>query len=98
MKPEDSLWPSSNGSGRGITSSALYGNLRRYFQAPGLPPAGVHIFRHSAAKLRRDAGESVEQVSRFLDHSSLAVTTVYLRRLEGDRDTTWRQVSEALGL
>ena len=98
MKPEDSLWPSSNGSGRGITSSALYGNLRRYFQAPGLPPAGVHIFRHSAAKLRREAGESVEQVSRFLDHSSLAVTTVYLRRLEGDRDTTWRQVSEALGL
>ena len=40
-----------------------------------------------AAKLRREAGESVEQVSRFLDHSSLAVT-VHLQRLEGDRDTT----------
>jgi hypothetical protein len=38
----------------------------------------VHIFRHSGAKLRRDVGESVEEVSRFLDHSSLAVTTVYL--------------------
>jgi site-specific recombinase XerD len=97
MKPEDSLWPSSNGNGRGITSSTFYGNLRRYFQAVGLPPAGVHIFRHSAAKLRRDAGESVEQVSRFLDHSSLAVTSVYLRRLEGDRDTTWQLVAEAIG-
>ena len=98
MKPEDSLWPSSSGSSRGITSGTFYGNLRRYFQAAGLPPAGVHIFRHSAAKLRRDAGESVEQVSRFLDHSSLAVTSVYLRRLEGDRDTTWRQVAKSLGI
>ena len=58
-------------------------NLRRYFKAAGLHPAGVHVFRQSAAKLRREA-ESVEQVSRFLDHSSLAVTSVYRRQLEGD--------------
>jgi site-specific recombinase XerD len=98
MKPEESLWPSSSNSGRGITSGTFYGNLRRYFKAAGLPPAGVHIFRHSAAKLRREAGESVEQVSRFLDHSSLAVTSVYLRQLEGDRDTTWQRVAEAIGV
>ena len=98
MKPEESLWPSSADSGRGITSGTFYGNLLRYFKAAGLMPAGVHIFRHSAAKLRREAGESVEQVSRFLDHSSLAVTTVYLRQLEGDRDTAWEQVAENLGL
>ncbi len=36
--------------------------------------------------------------SRFLDHSSLAVTTVYLRQLEGDRDTTWQQVAATLGI
>ena len=98
MKPEDSLWPSSGDCGRGITSGTFYGNLRRYFQAAGLRPAGVHILRHSAAKLRREAGESIEQVSRFLDHSSLAVTTVYLRQLEGDRDTAWQQVAVALGV
>jgi hypothetical protein len=40
----------------------------------------VHILRHSAAKLRRDAGESVEEVSRFLEHSSLATTTVVAPR------------------
>jgi len=57
----------------------------------------VHIFRHSAAKLRRDAGESVEDVSRFLDHSSLAVTTTYLRRLEGQEDRSWGKVAEAIG-
>jgi site-specific recombinase XerD len=98
MGPDESLWPSSNNSEGGISGGTFYGNLKRYFKAAGLRPAGVHIFRHSAAKLRRDAGESVEQVSRFLDHSSLAVTSVYLRQLEGDRDTTWQQVAEAIGL
>jgi integrase len=82
----------------GITSGTFYGNLRRYLKAAGLPQAGVHIFRHSAAKLRRDAGESIEDVSRFLDHSSLAVTTVYLRRLEGQEDTSWGKVAEAIGV
>jgi len=58
----------------------------------------VHIFRHSAAKLRRDTGETVEEVSRFLDHSSLAVTTIYLRRLEWQEDRSWERVAEAIGL
>jgi hypothetical protein len=40
--------------------------------------ARVHIFWHSAAKLRRDAGESVEEFRQFLDQSSL-VTTRQLR-------------------
>ena len=66
--------------------------------AAGLPPTGVHILRHTAAKLRRDAGESIEAVSQFLDKSSLAVTTVYLRRLEGSRDTTWDRVALAIGV
>ena len=98
MQPHESLWPSSNDNDRGITSGTFYGNLRRYFRAAGLPPSGVHIFRHSAAKLRREAGESIEEVSRFLDHSSLAVTSVYLRRLEGDRDTAWQRVAETIGV
>jgi len=32
-------------------------------------------------------------VSSFLDHSSLAVTSVYLRRLEGETDRTWPDVA-----
>jgi integrase len=60
--------------------------------------AGVHVLRHSAAKLRRDAGESIESVSQFLDHSSLAVTSVYLRRLDGVEDRAWREVADAIGV
>ena len=52
--------------------------------------------RHTAAKLRRDAGESVEAVSAVLDHSSLAVTTVYLRRLEGVEDRSRGNAAAAM--
>jgi integrase len=58
----------------------------------------VHILRHTVAKLRRDAGESIEDVSRFLDHSSLAVTTTYLRRLEGQEDLGCGRAAEAIGV
>jgi integrase len=97
LRPEESLWPDTK-NGRGISSGTFYANLRKYMRKAGLPLAGVHIFRHSAAKLRRDAGESIEDVSRFLDHSSLAVTTTYLRRLEGEEDRAWAKVAEAIGV
>lgn len=57
-----------------------------------------HVLRHTGAKLRRDAGESIESVSSFLDHSSLAVTSVYLKRLEGQEDRGWEKVAEAIGV
>jgi hypothetical protein len=41
---------------------------------------------------------SVEAVSAFLGHSSLAVTTVHLRRLEGVEDHAWPLVATAIGL
>jgi len=97
MQPEESLWPSRHSAldGAGVTSGTFYARFRRYMEKVGLTPAGVHILRHAAAKLRREAGESVESVSAFLDHSSLQVTSVYLRRLEGqeDRGRRWRRRS-----
>jgi integrase/recombinase XerC len=99
MDQGESIWPSDRAAtGLGVTSGTFYGNLQRYFRKAGLPPAGVHILRHSAARLRRDAGESIEDISRFLDHSSLAVTTVYLRQLEGQEDRAWSRVAEAIGV
>jgi site-specific recombinase XerD len=97
MDPAESLWQAGAGP-RGITSGTIYARFRRYLRAAGLPPTGLHVLRHTAAKLRRDAGESVEAVSAFLDHSSLAVTTVYLRRLEGETDRAWADVAIAIGV
>ena len=100
MDPDASVWPPRHavGDGAGITSGTFYANFRRYLAKAGLPPSGVHITRHTAAKLRREAGESIEDVSRFLDHSSLGVTTTYLRQLEGQSDGTWAAVATAIGL
>jgi site-specific recombinase XerD len=97
MDPAASLWQAGAG-GRGITGATFYNRFRRYLRAAGLAPTGLHILRHSAAKLRRDAGASIEAVSSFLDHSSLAVTSVYLRRLEGETDRTWPDVAVAIGV
>src|ERR1035437_2859147 len=97
MAPEESLWQAA-ARPEGVTSGTFYARFRRYLQAAGMAPTGIHVLRHTAAKLRRDAGESIEDVSAFLDHSSLAVTTVYLRRLEGQEDRTWREVAEVIGV
>jgi integrase len=97
MGPDESLWRAVGGDG-GIGDGTAYLRFRRYLKDAGLPLSGLHVLRHSAAKLRRDAGESVEAVSAFLDHSSLAVTTTYLRRLEGQEDAGWAAVAEAIGL
>lgn len=99
MSPQESLWPSPAATGgEGLRSATFYGRFRHYLEKAGLPSSGVHVLRHTAAKLRRDAGESIEDVSRFLDHSSLAVTSTYLRRLEGQEDHGWGKVAEAIGL
>jgi integrase len=97
MAPTESLWQ-SGARPEGVTSGTFYARFRRYLQAAGMAPTGIHVLRHTAAKLQRDAGESIESVSQFLDHSSLAVTSVYLRRLEGQEDLTWREVAEAIGV
>ena len=97
MEPGASLWQAAAGV-RGITSSTFYARFRRYLRSAGLGPTGLHVLRHTAAKLRRDAGASIEAVSSFPDHSSLAVTSIYLRRLEGEADRTWGQVAAAIGV
>ena len=97
MAPDESLWQ-AGASPAGISSGTVYSRFRRYLASARLAPTGLHVLRHSAARLRREAGESVEAVSSFLDHSSLAVTTVYLRRLEGEADRSWPQVAAAIGV
>jgi integrase/recombinase XerC len=92
-----SLWQAGAGP-RGVTGSTFYARFRRYLGAAGLAPTGIHVLRHSAAKLRRDAGESIEAISAYLDHANLATTTTYLRRLEGQEDRAWRGVAEAIGV
>ena len=77
MGPLESIWPSGAAvDGRGLTSGTFYGRFRRYLQNAGLPPSGLHVLRHTAAKLRRDRSvwnayrESHDQVAQLLEEDA----------------------------
>jgi len=98
LAPEEPVFPSTYGSGRAVSVHGFYLNFKRHMSNAGLAHVngGVHILRHSAAKLRRDVGQSLEEVSGFLDHTNLAITARYLSRLEGETDTGWQQVTSLI--
>jgi len=74
--------------------------LKKYIRLAGLNPQGitVHTLRHTAAMLRKEAGDDLQSISSFLAHSSLAVTQIYLHQVEGRQDTTWLKVEALLGI
>ncbi|OGO69853.1 MAG: hypothetical protein A2Z49_09620 [Chloroflexi bacterium RBG_19FT_COMBO_56_12] len=74
--------------------------LKRYARLAGLDAKKIHVhtLRHTAAMLRHEAGDNVEEICAFLAHSSLAITQIYLHRVEGKKDTSWSKVEALLGL
>ncbi|OFV80205.1 MAG: hypothetical protein A2Y78_04740 [Acidobacteria bacterium RBG_13_68_16] len=88
--PRPPLW--------GGISTSTYGHVvGLYARAAGLR-CSTHWLRHSAAKLRREAGASLEEIQAVLGHSNLATTDRYLRRLEPAPDTRWGAVAAAIGV
>jgi len=79
-----------------ITSQTIYENLRRYGKAIGVEGLTVHTLRHTAAKLRRQSGASLEDVQAILGHASIATTARYLARLEGTKDPGWAAAARLL--
>jgi integrase/recombinase XerD len=69
-----------------VARQAGLGDLRR----------PIHTLRHTNARLRREVGASIEDVQAALDHSSLATTAVYLRKLEGSTDVYGARVGALL--
>jgi site-specific recombinase XerD len=56
----------------------------------------VHDLRHTAAFLRREAGADVEEIRDFLNHSSLAITQIYLHKMERNSDKRAEEVCSNL--
>lgn len=79
-----------------ISSQTLYENLRRYGKAIGVESLTVHTLRHTAAKLRRRSGASLEEVQAVLGHANIATTARYLAQLEGTKDTGWHAAAQLL--
>ena len=81
-----------------VTGQGYAQNLDRYAQRAGLGHLTPHGLRHSAAKLRRATGGSIEDVQALLGHRSVATTGRYLARLEPEQDAGWTAAAAALGL
>lgn len=84
---------------RPLSVAMINKRLRMYALRAGLRAERLHVhsLRHTAAMLRREAGDDVDEVSAFLNHSSLAVTNIYLHRMEGRVDESWQRVEELIG-
>jgi len=68
MATDESLWRAVGGEG-GITNGTAYLRFRRYLKDAGLPLSGLHVPRHSAAKIaagRRRVSRSGECLPRSL--------------------------------
>jgi integrase/recombinase XerD len=57
----------------------------------------THTLRHTAAMLRRQLTDDVQEIQRFLDHSSLSTTQIYLEHTEKRRDNLWMRVEALIG-
>lgn len=86
--------------GQPLSAERLRRLVKRYVRLAGMDPVKVkvHTLRHTAAMLRKEAGDTVDVISQFLAHSNLAVTQIYLHTVEGQRDTSWSRVEALLGL
>ena len=81
-----------------ISGQGFAANLDRYAGRAGLGHLTPHGLRHSAAKLRRATGASLEDVQALLGHHTLATTSRYLARLEPEGDSGWPAAAAAIGL
>lgn len=74
--------------------------LKKYCRKAGLDPKKVHVhtLRHTAAMARKEAGDDIEKISEFLAHSSVAITQIYVHRVQGKKDESWTKVAALWGL
>lgn len=63
--------------GRPLQKAAIARRLQELCTLAGLEPIGLHALRHSIATHLLEAGMPLEQISRFLGHSSLESTQRY---------------------
>jgi integrase/recombinase XerD len=85
--------------GNPLSARAVGRILKKYARLAGLEWESIHVhtLRHSAAMLRKESGDDIQAISEFLRHSSLAITQIYLHKIEGQR-VKYGRVADLLGL
>ena len=64
--------------GERLSSAMAYSSLQQLLQELKLARRGLHSLRHSIASHLAESGMSSEQIARFLGHSSLDSTQIYV--------------------
>jgi integrase len=82
-----------------ITTGMVNQIVRKRAIRVGIDPDQIHThtLRHTAAMLRREAGDDPLVIQQYLAHSSLAVTQIYLQSREVREDVSWAKVEQLLG-
>ena len=90
IRPESPLFVATGQRSRErpLDTADMGWRLKCYARAAGLDTSRVtlHSFRHTAARLRYEAGSPLRDVSNLLRHSSLATTDIYLAELTSSAD------------
>jgi integrase/recombinase XerD len=80
-RPGEAAFFIGSRAGNQASSSGLYKRLKRLMKLTGIdqnkPGAGLHTLRHSIATHLLQSGMSLEDISKFLGHSSLESTQIY---------------------
>lgn len=94
--------PEQLAANRPISGSMINRIVKRHFVKAGVPADKIHThtLRHTAAHLRYRDGEGQDMlaISRFLNHSSVAITQIYLSKMKKPVDTGWTEVAEQLAM
>jgi site-specific recombinase XerD len=100
IQPSDALFVSTRPDqhNRALTGDYFNALMKHYCKLAGLSPKySLHSLRHSAARLRYEAGSSIQDIQQYLGHSSLATTDVYLKRLSGVADVGAKLLESRFG-
>jgi integrase/recombinase XerD len=91
---------SDGGHPRALSSSFVNRIVKKCARRAGLRWREVHThtLRHTAAMLRRELGGDLQELQEFLNHSSLAITQIYVQHTEKRTDTMWAQVEALIGV
>ena len=72
-------------AGRPMNEPIIFRMLQRRAKKAGLAKRTYpHLFRHSRAVELLHAGVNVKAIQRFLGHTNLQVTSIYLEGLNGE--------------
>jgi len=81
-----------------LTGQAIGNILREYVDLAGLNTKdySIHSLRHLSTHLRQLSGQSLTDIQKELDHSSISTTQIYLDNISEKTDESWREISRIL--